>query len=151
VKTLPPITDLVPHRGGMLLIDELLHDDLDQVRACVTVRRDQLFVTDEGMPAWVGVELMAQTVAAWGGMRRRDAGQQVQLGFLLGTRKYETRVPFFPIGQRVEISARLEMVSEAGLGVFISTIEVGGKAVATASLNVFQPPNVEAYLREFNA
>jgi hypothetical protein len=135
----------------MLLIDELLHDDLDQVRACVTVRRDQLFVTDEGMPAWVGVELMAQTVAAWGGMRRRDAGQQVQLGFLLGTRKYETRVPFFPIGQRVEISARLEMVSEAGLGVFISTIEVGGKAVATASLNVFQPPNVEAYLREFNA
>jgi predicted hotdog family 3-hydroxylacyl-ACP dehydratase len=145
VKPLRPITDLVPHRGSMLLLDELLDDSLEVVRAAVTVRPDHLFLTPDGLPAWVGVELMAQTVAAWAGLRRLERGEQIQLGFLLGTRKYECELPFFPVGARLVMSAQQELVSEQGLAVFLCAIEHEGRVVARASVNAFQPPNVQDF------
>jgi predicted hotdog family 3-hydroxylacyl-ACP dehydratase len=142
-----PIAELVPHRGAMLLVDRLLADDAESVRVEATIKPGQLFLTGEGAPAWVGVELMAQTVAAWAGLRALDAKRPVQLGFLLGTRRYECTQPFFPLGARLEIAAHQELVGENGLAVFACQIFLGGAVVATAQLNAFQPPNVDEYLR----
>ncbi|MFO0597171.1 MAG: 3-hydroxylacyl-ACP dehydratase [Myxococcaceae bacterium] len=146
---LRPITDLVPHRASLLLLDELLADTPEYVQAAFTPRADMLFLQDEGLPAWVGVELMAQTVASWAGLRRLERGEKVQLGFLLGTRKYECTRPFFPVGKRLVMTATHEMVSEQGLAVFICKIELDGEVIATASVNAFQPPNVEEYFKEY--
>ena len=142
-----PIAELLPHRPPMLLVDRLLEDDPEMVRVEAWVKRDGLFVTDEGMPAWVGIELMAQTVASWAGLRRLEARQPVRLGFLLGTRKYECSLPMFPLGARLEIVARQELVAENGLAVFACQIHLEGAIVASANLNAFQPPNVDEYLR----
>jgi predicted hotdog family 3-hydroxylacyl-ACP dehydratase len=142
-----PISDLVPHRSTMLLVDRVLEDEPERVRVEVTVKPDGLFVTDEGLPAWVGIELMAQTVAAWAGMRRLEAKEKVQLGFLLGTRRYDCTQPSFPVGARLEIEARQELVGQNGLAVFACSIFLDGAVVATANLNAFQPPNIEDYLQ----
>ncbi len=142
-----PITDLLPHRATMLLVDALLDDSQEHVRVETTVRRDGLYLADEGLPGWVGIELMAQTVACWAGMRRLERHQNVQLGFLLGTRKYDCQLPFFPIGARLEIHAHLEFVSEQGLAVFVCSIFHEGQVVATGNLNVFQPDNVDEFLK----
>jgi predicted hotdog family 3-hydroxylacyl-ACP dehydratase len=131
----------------MLLVDRLIADDAELIRVEVTVRRETLFVTDEGMPAWVGIELMAQTVAGWAGLRRRELNEPVRLGFLLGTRRYECSRPFFPLGARLEIEAHEELVGENGLAVFSCRIFLEGEVVASASLNAFQPPNVDEYLQ----
>lgn len=143
-----PIAELVPHRASMLLLDRLAEDDAEHVRAEAVPRPDMLFADDAGLPAWVGVELMAQCVAAWGGLRRREAQKGVQLGFLLGTRKYESTVTHFPFGQRLSIVVRLELVAENSLAVFSCAIELGGQVVTTASLNVFQPEDISAYLKD---
>lgn len=141
------ISELVPHRNTMLLVDRLLEDDAQRVRVEATVKSGRIFVTDEGLPGWVGLELMAQTVATWAGLRGRRANEPVRLGFLLGTRRYECSLPVFPLGARLEIEAEQELVGESGLGVFACRIFLEGKAVASAHLNVFQPPNVEHYLQ----
>jgi predicted hotdog family 3-hydroxylacyl-ACP dehydratase len=142
-----PITELVPHRASMLLIDRLLADDPEMVRVEATVKREGVFVTDDGLPGWVGVELMAQAVATWAGLRRKEAQQPVRLGFLLGTRRYDCSRPMFPLGARLEIEARQELVAENGLAVFSCTIHLDGQQVASAHLNAFQPPNVDEYLQ----
>lgn len=142
-----PISELIPHRAPMQLVDRLLEDDAELVRVEATVKPGGLFVTDEGMPAWVGIELMAQTVASWAGLRSLEAKQPVRLGFLLGTRRYDCTRPFFPVGARLEIEARQELVAENGLAVFVCRIFLEGEVVATAQLNAFQPPNVDEYLR----
>ena len=80
------IENYVPHRGVMLLLDRLLQADAESAVAQVTVPRDGLFLQDAGMPAWVGVEYMAQAVAAWAGWQAVQAQQPVKLGFLQGTR-----------------------------------------------------------------
>lgn len=143
-----PVTDLVPHRASMLLIDSLLEDTSEYVRVDATVRREQIFCTDDGLPGWVGVELMAQCVACWAGLRRLERKQEVQLGFLLGTRRFEIQTPFIPVGTRLEIDARLEIVSEQGLAVFVCSIFRDGAVIATGSLNVFSPDNVDDYIKE---
>ena len=145
-----PIAALLPHRPPMLLVDRLLEDDAEMVRVEATVKPDGLFVTEEGMPAWVGIELMAQTVASWAGLRRHEAGEPVRLGFLLGTRKYECTLAHFPLGARLEIEARQELVAENGLAVFACKIFLGADIIATANLNAFQPPNIDEYLRGVN-
>lgn len=142
-----PITEFVPHRSSMLLVDRLLSEDREHARVEAHVRRDGLFVTDDGLPAWVGVELMAQAVATWAGLRRREAREPVKLGFLLGSRRYECAVPHFPHGARLEIEARLELMGENGLAVFACTITHEGRELARANLNVFSPPNVDEYLQ----
>lgn len=143
-----PVRDLLPHRATMLLVDNLLEDSLEYVRVDATVRREMIFCTDEGLPGWVGIELMAQCVGCWAGLRRLERQQQVQLGFLLGTRKYESQTPVIPVGTRLEIDARLEIVSEQGLAVFLCSIMRDGAVIATGSLNVFQPDNVDDYIKE---
>jgi predicted hotdog family 3-hydroxylacyl-ACP dehydratase len=142
-----PVSELVPHRASMLLIDRLLADDAETVRVEAIVRREGVFVTEEGLPAWVGIELMAQAVAAWAGLRSREAQEPVRLGFLLGTRRFECSRPLFPVGARLEIEARRELVAGNGLAVFVCTIELEGQVVARANLNAFQPPDVGRYLQ----
>ena len=142
-----PITELVPHRPPMLLIDRLLADDAELIRVEAVIKPDQLFLTEQGMPAWVGVELMAQTMAAWAGLRSVQSGKPVKLGFLLGTRRYDCTRSFFPVGARIEIEARQELLAENGLGVFICKMFLEGELLASAQLNAFQPPNVDDYLK----
>jgi predicted hotdog family 3-hydroxylacyl-ACP dehydratase len=143
-----PMESLVPHRGAMLLLDRVLFDDGETTRVEATIRRDGLFLRDGQLPSWCGIELMAQAIAAWAGLRRREANEAVRLGFLLGTRRYECSVAGFPAGSKVEVEVKLEILSEQGLAVFACRLFHGGAQVATANINVFQPSNVEKYLKE---
>ncbi|WP_298211433.1 hotdog family protein [Acidovorax sp.] len=142
-----PIENYVPHRGAMLLLDRLLASDDETAVAEVTVPRDGLFLHDAGMPSWVGMEYMAQTVAAWAGWRARQKGREVQIGFLLGSRKYETAQAFFAPGSRLTVSVRCELLGDNGLGMFDCRIDAeGGKAIATARISVFEPGDGSAYI-----
>jgi predicted hotdog family 3-hydroxylacyl-ACP dehydratase len=143
-----PVEALVPHRSGMLLIDRVLSDDGDTTRAHATVREDGLFVREGFLPSYVGIELMAQTIAVWGGLRQREKNEPMRLGFLLGTRRFESTVDGFPTGAELEVEAHFEIVSELGLAVFSCRIFHQAVACVTASINVFQPPDIGRYLGE---
>ena len=74
----------VPHRGGMSLLDDVVRCDDESIEARVRVPADGLFNGDDGVPAWVGIEYMAQAVAAWSGARnargRRIAENRLPAG-----------------------------------------------------------------------
>ena len=58
----------------MILIDRVLRFGDEDVETLATVRPG-LFSQDDGsLPAWVGVELMAQSIAAYAGCQARQAG-----------------------------------------------------------------------------
>jgi len=145
--TLPPVAEVVPHGGAMLLLDALVHADDDHCVARATVRATQLFVDAVGMPAWVGIEYMAQTIAAWAGVRNRRDGQPPAVGFLLGSRRYECDLSHFPLDAALIISVRPEMIGDNGLGQFACRIELDGREVARANVSVFQPADAQAYLQ----
>lgn len=140
------IEEVVPHRGAMLLVDRLLARDDDSVTIEAVIRADNQFATDAGVPVWIGIEYMAQAIAAWAGCRALARNEEVKLGFLLGTRRYECDRQHFAIGQRLRIEARREVFGDNGLGMFACRILDGETEIAKANVSVFEPQNPKAFL-----
>ena len=132
----------------MILIDQVLGFDQEQIHTRLTVRAGGLFNREDGsLPAWVGIELMAQSVAAYAGCRARSEGSPVELGFLLGTRKFECNVEHFPAGAELQIHALRSLEDDNGMGVF--ECHLSGPGIhASARLNVFRPPQAQNYLAQ---
>ncbi len=141
------VDDLIPHRGDMSWLDTVLSADQDAVVAEATIRPDSFFVCDGALPIWVGVEFMAQAVAAWAGHRGRQQGRAARIGFLLGTRRFDVRRQAFRVGDRLRIEARCELMGDNGLGMFACRILVDGEVSAEANLSVFEPPDEAAFLK----
>ena len=143
-----PLAELLPHAGDMILIDQVLSFDEEQIHTRVTIKPGGLFNRADGsLPAWVGIELMAQSIAAYAGCQARQAGLPVELGFLLGTRKFECNVERFPAGAELRIRALRSLQDDNGMGVFECHLD-GPGIHAEARLNVFRPPEVASYLQE---
>lgn len=141
IDPLLPIEHFVPHRGAMSLLSRLFAVDAEQALAEVDITPGSQFAQDQGVPAWVGIEYMAQTIAAWAGARARRAGGEPAIGFLLGSRRYQAEVPVFAVGQTLRIHARCELIGESGLGQFACHIRgAADQLLAEAMVSVFEPP-----------
>ena len=142
------IHSLVPHSGAMSLLGRFLDADEESLRAEVVVNPETMFCSEGAVGAWVGVEYMAQAVAAHAGWCARRRGEPVRVGFLLGSRKYACSVASFPVGSVLKIEVRRALQGENGLGAFDCRIEDGtGLELASATITVFQPHNVEEFLQ----
>jgi predicted hotdog family 3-hydroxylacyl-ACP dehydratase len=132
----------------MILIDQVLRFGDEDIETQLTVRNGGLFSQDDGsLPAWVGIELMAQSVAAYAGCHARQLGQPVELGFLLGTRNFVCNVDRFPAGTTLHIHATRSLQDDNGMCVFECRLE-GPDILVEARLNVFQPRDVTTYIQE---
>lgn len=141
------VAELLPQSGAMVLLDRVIEIGEGHIITELRVRDDGLFTESGAVPAWVGLEYMAQTVAAYAGYRRRLEGQAVDLGFLLGTRYYRCSTSAFPVGARLEVRAERNLEGSNGLSVFDCGIAAGAISAA-ARLNVFLPSDSRAYLAE---
>ncbi|HEV7270513.1 hotdog family protein [Pseudoxanthomonas sp.] len=146
MRELYDIERVVPHRGTMLLVDRLLAWDEDSVAVELRVPDEGPFCHADGVPAWVGVEYMAQSIAAWSGCRARAAGRAPSVGFLLGTRRYDSRVSWFRAGSVLRVEAIRELMGDNGLGMFRCRILGEGEELATANVSVYEPADAMAYL-----
>jgi len=143
---LPPIAELVPHQGPMCLLDRVLAAEAERLSAEVVVPAQGLFCEDGGVGTWVGVEYMAQAVAAWAGWQARAAGHAPRIGLLLGTRRYRCNVPRFAAGQRLRVDIERGYQADNGLGQFECRITAAGLELASAQLTVFGPEDPRAFL-----
>ena len=144
---MPDIRSLVPHSGTMVLLDRVISADENSLCAEVTIRPGSLFYS-AGVGAWVGLEYMAQAIGAYAGYRARLRGEPIKIGFLLGTRRYESRRPFFPNGTVLQIRIKRAWESEDGLASFDCHIDGDNGEIASASVTVFQPANGKAVFDE---
>ncbi len=134
------VAALIPHTGDMVLLDRIIDFDDPRLSAELVVRSDGLLGGDESsVPAWVGIEYMAQTIAAYAGMVAKQANLPIRLGFLLGTRRYISNVGAFKVGTKLTINIE-KILHDDNLGVFDCRI-VGEGIEVTANLNVYQPPH----------
>lgn len=137
---------LIPHRGRMRLIDRIVSIDGEYAVAEADVAVDSIFASDGQVPAWVGIEFMAQTVAAWSGARSRRDGGTPRLGLLLGSRRYATHCDSFACGATLRIETRCELIGANGLGLFDCRILMAGQEMVTATISVFEPEDALAFL-----
>ena len=140
-----PIEELLPHAGDMLLLDAVIDAGEEHMQCTRKVRAGGHFNDVDGsLPAWCGMELMAQCVAAWAGWQAKREQRPVQLGFLLGTRQYRCDVDAFPPGSELVIEAVRSFQDDYGMAKFLCRIDAPGMH-AEARLTVFSPPDADAF------
>ena len=138
----------IPQRGAMQLLDRIIQVDADSAVAELRVPIDGLFTQGGQVPAWIGIEYMAQTISAWAAGRFQGrGGEGPKLGLLLGSRKYEAHCDGFPCGAMLRVEARCEIMGDNGLGMFDCRVQMDGRDVATAKVSVFEPDDAFAFLK----
>ena len=65
---------LVPHAGSMSLLDEITGFGEEWLSAAVNITATSTFADEQGVPAWIGIEYMAQCIAAFSGVQERTEG-----------------------------------------------------------------------------
>jgi predicted hotdog family 3-hydroxylacyl-ACP dehydratase len=146
----PAIHTLVPHAAPMILLDRVVSFEGENLCAEVAIRADTLFCDESGVGAWVGIEYMAQAIAAHAGYEQQLHGLPVKIGFLLGSRRYDCSCSTFPIGSVLHVYVHRVLLSENGLGSYECRIEAkgedNGSLKATATVTVFQPANIDEFV-----
>jgi predicted hotdog family 3-hydroxylacyl-ACP dehydratase len=143
----PPLEQLLPHRPPMILIDRMI-DATDAGSTCeVTIGPRTLFMEPGGVPAFVGLEYMAQAVAAYGGYKSYLAGEPMAIGFLLGIPQLKTYCQLFDCGQTLQVQVT-HVWGDNELMQFHCAIHdaLTGKLLQQAELTVFKPGDLQSYL-----
>jgi predicted hotdog family 3-hydroxylacyl-ACP dehydratase len=149
-ETLPPIETLLSHRGNMLLLGSVSAYDEQHV-VCHAQPDERAWYADKSgaMPAWIGIELMAQAIAAHVALSARAAGLPPRPGALLGTRAYHSVVASFPQAQTLSIEARLNFRDDTGLGSYACRIMTHeGSELASALLTVYEPADFVQFIQQ---
>ena len=137
-----PFPELLPHAAPMILLSGYGEQEREEsVTAFVDVGKASPFYEQAlgGVPSCVALEYMAQAMALLVGLRDRRRGQRPRIGFVLGSRRLETRIPCFRDGERYRIAVTCTYEDES-FGSFDCMIADGrGETVATATLTAFQP------------
>jgi predicted hotdog family 3-hydroxylacyl-ACP dehydratase len=149
ITVYPPLEQLLPHQPPMILIDRLVAITGQEGTCEVTVTPHSMFLEASGVPAFVGIEYMAQSVAAYGGYQAYLAHEPIAVGLLVGTRRLALSCQFFELGQTLRIHvAHVWGKHELMRFRCAITSAAAGTLLQQAELNVFRPKALQTYLEE---
>lgn len=140
--------EYLPHDAPMVLVEKVLSVGEEQASCQVRVGEGVLapFLTAEGdLPAWFGIEIIAQTIGVWSGWHGRQLhDSKPSPGMLLGGRGYRCQSAVFPAGSTLEVTVTLLMRDEK-IGSFEGVISINGERYASGRLNTYQPDQEELH------
>jgi predicted hotdog family 3-hydroxylacyl-ACP dehydratase len=138
----------------MLLLDRLIAWDDEKVLCEVRIVPTSPFLeraqgpavassseegSDERVPAVVGIEYMAQTVAVFAGLRARASGAEPRIGFLIGCRELLLSDEGFQVGDVLVVEAR-HVWGETEVGSFACKVSRHDEVLVSGTLTVYQGP-----------
>jgi len=133
------LEDLLPHRGRMLLVRDILEVDGSHAVTRSVVDDSWPLLEDDAAPPLILVELAAQTAGVCNGLERiqsrgRDSDQ---MGWLVGIKKTDFFIDHLPIGStvvvRAENSYNFGNLREVDCEMFMHS-----KLIGRATLQLFQ-------------
>jgi predicted hotdog family 3-hydroxylacyl-ACP dehydratase len=94
------LEDLLPHRGNMLLVQEVLEVDKTQARTLCRPQPSWPMADATGVPALILIELAAQTAGVYNGWDRIQTKglDSEKMGWLVGIKKAEFSIDHLPFG-----------------------------------------------------
>jgi len=143
----PHIDDVLLHRPPMRFLDRIVSISESEAIAETEVSpANPMFVPGRGLPAYAGIEMMAQAIASIDGMKRQTSGLPPKIGFLLGCRKYSVRGNEFPEGMLLRITVN-QVFGDGEMFSFECRIDdQDGGEVARANMNVYAPADPRKFL-----
>ena len=135
------VSELVPHKGKMLLLDRVQSYSIETVTITteIDISRDSFFYEEElgGVPAWVAFEYMDQSISALSGIYGRSKGEKPKVGFIMSVSGFKADVPVFKEGETVVVHV-LENIRMDKAVTFEGSATVNGTLAVTAKLNTVE-------------
>ena len=136
-STYPSLEELLPHRGRMLLIDEIVKIDGESAVSQATPT-DQWPLSDGGkVDSLLLIELVAQTSGLSNGLEcLRVEGQGTRVsGWLVGIKKAKLKVPVVALGGVIVTETRNSFKFE-GFREIEGCCKIGEEVIAEVTLQV---------------
>lgn len=148
LNTNPSPAELLLHSGDMLLLDHIVSFNTESTVAEFTPRADAWYADSAGrMPVWLGMELMAQTIAAHVGLLKQAQGQAPKQGVLLGTRRYQASQASLAPDETLQITVSVAYRDDSGLGAYDCVIHYRGATIVESTLKVYEPEDFPSFLQ----
>jgi predicted hotdog family 3-hydroxylacyl-ACP dehydratase len=150
----PPVAELLPHRGRAVLVRRVVAHDATTTTCEVDPADSVLWKNADGsVPATVGLEYMAQTIAAHGGLSDRESGREARPGFFLGSRRLDFRASRFEPGELLEVTVR-HLRGSTGMLAFDCSVRraagtSGAEPMVSGVLTVYLLESFDALTRDF--
>ncbi|MED5261138.1 MAG: hypothetical protein VX574_01885 [Myxococcota bacterium] len=106
IADLPPLQELLPHRGMSLLLDQVLAHDGAKT-TCSIGLKDQVWLknADGRIANCLTLEYMAQCVAAHESIRAWLAGHPADIGMIAAVSDMQVHVPVLEPNQKLRVSS----------------------------------------------
>jgi len=133
------LDDILPHRGNMVLIDDILEVDATHALTSSVISASYPLLDENGVQPLLMVELAAQTAGVCNGLDRiRSKGiDSNQMGWLVGVKRANFYIEYIPLGStvftRVENSHNYENLREVSC-----VVHLGKRLVGEMTLQLFQ-------------
>jgi predicted hotdog family 3-hydroxylacyl-ACP dehydratase len=129
------ISDLIPQREPIMMVDKLCSASDEGATTLLSVRDDNMFLDGEKMCEAGIIEHMAQSASAMEGYKYKSQGKEAPVGFIGEVKKFTLN--FMPkIGDT--ISTEIRVVSEAmGITLINAQSSVDGEVAATCQMKIF--------------
>lgn len=136
--TCPPLADLLPHAPAMIFLERIVEYGPESI-VCEVIpgTRDADYAEHGMLPTAMGVEYMAQTVAAYAGLHSETEARG-RVGYVIAVRALTLTVPHFEPGQVLAVHAHRQW-GEDRIARFKTSIECEGQQLAAAFLSVYRP------------
>ncbi|PKN27805.1 MAG: hypothetical protein CVU64_15285 [Deltaproteobacteria bacterium HGW-Deltaproteobacteria-21] len=135
---------LLPHRGRMKLVDEVIEVDEEKAVTCSKVNEQWPFFDGNSVSALVLIELVAQTAGicnCWNGIREQG-DKFVKKGWLVGVKHSRFFVDAIPLGARI-ITAIENQFKVENFREIAGTATIDSKLVGEVTLQLIQADSEE--------
>jgi len=130
-----PVTDYLPHRPPMLLIDHIVEVTEPGAVCRTTVRPDCVFAIDGLVHPSAMIEFAAQACAIYVGVRDRRDATPPRLGLIMACREIAFAVDSFAVGDELTIAVT-KVFGQHQVAAFTATVSCRDAVCATLELSV---------------
>ena len=125
----------------MLLIDEVINKSQKDFTVIVNLTKDYSFMTDKGVPSYVSIEMMAQSISAYN-THYFSKGQGTEIGFMIAIRNFKANIEYFPLGAILKIKVNPILILDQ-TGSFTAEVLMEGLAIVSSRITAYVPTKEE--------
>ena len=135
------IEELIPHRGRMKLIDEIIRVDEETAVTESIVNREWPLFQEDAVSPFILIELAAQTAGicvGWEESIIKGKDIEGRLGWLVGIKKALFHLDKIPINSRIRVRSKKSFCFENYLE-FDGVAKIGAKVIGEVRLQIVHP------------
>lgn len=148
--TFQSIDAYLPHKAPMILLDKVLSATENSAVCEVLVNQDgplTPFLTEKNtLPSWFFIEIMAQTVGVWNGLRLQKNDSEPKIALLLGIRKFHSTIIEAQLNDTITVEAQMMLFDET-LSSFTCHLKINNNLIASGNIVAYEatPQQLEKF------